>query len=339
MSSFKLEPATRQGIIPLMGLWGGTGGGKTMSAIMLASGMARGGKVGVIDTEGRRASYYADTFKFSAINFDAPYTPERYIEAIDILEEACDVGVIDSASHCWEGPDGVLDLHEQTLDRMLGDKKDNYSERARLNWPAWRDPKFRFAKLRSRILKFKKPLIICFRGKIKSRMVKDTKGHNTVETDEHPTPIFDDSFIFEMHVAMEVFQKQGTGGYVWFPSPYAKTSHSGIRALLPAEGEQLTAEHGAKLMDWCTSPQGPGSAQTSQPASKPAAATGEDPRKVLCRELWKLSVNVRGSENNWTGYEIWSCGQGILTDTETVLAMTEDRLKEVIKQTKEKLPK
>lgn len=343
MSSFKIEPATRQGIIPLLGLWGGTGGGKTRSAIMLATGMARGGKVGVIDTEGRRASYYADDYKFQAINFEEPYTPERYIDALDLLENSCDIGVIDSASHAWEGPDGVLDLHEQTLDRMLGDKANDYAARARLNWPAWREPKMRFAKLLQRIQRFKKPLILCWRGTNKSHMVEE-KGQKKVVVDQTTTPIFDTKFIFELHVAIECYQVNGIGGHIRFPAPYSKTSHSGIRALLPPEGDQLTIEHGRKLMEWSSMPQGPGTATgtPSQPQSQPAKSSPagqEDPRKPLARELWKLAQSVRGQENNWTGYEIWAVGQEIITDTETVLQMTEERLREVIEKTKVKLPK
>lgn len=336
--SFELKPATRQGIIPLIGLWGGTGGGKTESAIRLAVGMAGGDpeKVGVLDTEGRRASYYSDLFKtkFRVSDFDAPYSPERYCEALDVLEKSADVGVIDSASHCWEGPDGVLDLHEQALDRMLKDKKDDWSERARMNWPAWREPKMRFAILRNRILAFKKPLVVCFRGKIKSRMEKDQSGRNTVVSDKHTTPIFDTEMIFQMHVAMEVYSIDGIGGHVDFPNPYAKTSHRDIRALLPKQGDQLTVEHGIALAKWCSTP-GTGTVQST---------TTADPKRELLAELWKLAEPVRGpivkgQKPTFQIFEVWAAGQSLIGETEEVSAMTIDRLREVIEKAKEKLPK
>lgn len=331
--SFEIKAATRQGIIPLLGLWGGTGSGKTHSALLIARGIAGPkARVVIIDTEGGRARYYSDIIPggYERIDFDAPYSPERYCEALSVLEKGADVGVIDSASHAWEGPDGCLDLHEQALDRMLKDRKDDWGERQRMNWPAWREPKFRFAQMRSKILALRIPLIICFRGKIKSRMGKDDKGRNTVITDSNTTPIFDDSFIFEMHVAVECFQRDGRGGFIRFPMPYAKTSHRDIRALLPKEEtEQLTLEHGAALAKWCSTPSGPGT---------------HDPKRELMLELWNLAKSVRGpkvadQKQAWQAFEIWAVGQDIIQDTEEVPAMTPDRLREVIQKTKEKLPK
>ena len=281
--SFELKPAKCAGIIPLLALWGSTGGGKTESALRLARGMAgENGRVGVIDTEGRRASYFADRIPggFSAIDFSAPYSPERYVEALCVLEKNCDAGVLDSATHCWEGPDGILDLHEQALDRMLGNRADDWKERERMNWPAWREPKQRYKVIRQKLLSLKIPLVICFRGEEKSHMEK-VEGRNTVVTDKTTSPIFHRRFIFEVHVAMEVFQKNGAGGFIRFPMPYAKTSHPGLRAALPdAETAQLGIEHGDAIARWCS-----GSGSTSD--VKPVAALSD-----LKRELWKLTTTV-----------------------------------------------
>jgi hypothetical protein len=52
--------------------------------------------------------------EYNVLNLTAPYTPERYIEAIDTCEKAgMDVIVIDSLSHEWEGDGGILDMHSQ----------------------------------------------------------------------------------------------------------------------------------------------------------------------------------------------------------------------------------
>jgi len=81
-----------------------SGGGKTYSALRLATGMARkcGSRVAAIDTENKRIRYYANEFDFDDLQLDAPYSPEKYIKAID---EAVDAGykvlVIDSLSHEW----------------------------------------------------------------------------------------------------------------------------------------------------------------------------------------------------------------------------------------------
>lgn len=81
-----------------------SGGGKTYSALRLATGMARkcGSRVAALDTENKRIRYYANEFDFDDMQLEAPYSPEKYIKAID---EAVDAGykvlVIDSLSHEW----------------------------------------------------------------------------------------------------------------------------------------------------------------------------------------------------------------------------------------------
>jgi hypothetical protein len=46
---------------------------------------------------------------YNVLPLSEPYTPERYIEAINVCERAnMDVIIIDSISHCW---DNLLDFH------------------------------------------------------------------------------------------------------------------------------------------------------------------------------------------------------------------------------------
>lgn len=285
-------------------------------------------RLGVIDTEGKRASYYYDTIPggFDVIDFDAPYSPERYIDALDVAEKNFDGVILDSGSHSWEGPDGMLDLHEQVLDRMCKEKKDDWKERKRLSWTAWNEPKQRFNKFRSRLLQFKVPLIICFRGKNKSHMVKGDRG-NEVIIDEHTTPIFESGFIFEMHVAIEVFQKDGRGGYTAYPMPYAKTSHPGLRAALPpAETEQLAIKHGEAVARWCA-----GTDQTL----KSGVSTPKSGIKALKKELWELTEPVH--KGNPAALNQFLIDEAIISDTETLETLVESRYPEVIEQAKSKI--
>lgn len=306
----------------MLGLWGGTGGGKTRTALELARGIAGpDGVIGVVDTEGRRASYYADIIpgSFKAIDLDPPYTPERYVEAIQLLERNCAVGVIDSASHAWEGPDGVLDLHEQALDRMLGQDQDNWQKRASLNWPAWREPKARFKALRNKILAVRIPLIVCFRGDLKSRMVKGEDNRNSVVKDETTTPIFDTKFIYEMHVAVEVYQQNGLGGYVRYPQPYAKTSHPQILAIMPKAGEQLTGKHGENLAKWCAGGSVPGAKAPVSPELRAAK-----------KKLWDMTEKAHAKHaGDAKTLEQWLWDETLMSDTETLETLTLARLAEI----------
>lgn len=117
--SFVIRKAERQGARLLIQLSGVSGSGKTYTALQLAYGLANqnADKVVLIDTENRRGSLYADSLPqpFNIIDFYAPFSPSRYIEAI---EAACKAGaeviVIDSVTHEWESEGGCEWIANQT---------------------------------------------------------------------------------------------------------------------------------------------------------------------------------------------------------------------------------
>lgn len=94
-----------------MALQGPSGSGKTLSALLLSTGLTESNlsKVAVIDTENRSADLYSHIGDYNVLCLEPPYSPERYIEAIDVcLKAGIEVIVIDSISHCW---DYLLDFH------------------------------------------------------------------------------------------------------------------------------------------------------------------------------------------------------------------------------------
>lgn len=105
--SFVIETAKRKNAKLKIGVTAPSGGGKTWSSLQLAAGLAGGdwSKVCVLDTE-RSASLYADNpnfGKYNVINFDPPYEPNRYIEAINHMVNAgMEVAILDSISHEWQ---------------------------------------------------------------------------------------------------------------------------------------------------------------------------------------------------------------------------------------------
>lgn len=109
--SFEVKKAQRQGARLLIQLSGVSGSGKTYTALQLAYGLAgkNADKIVMVDTENRRGSLYANSLPqpFNIIDFYAPFSPDRYIEAI---EAACHAGaeviVIDSVTHEWESEGG-----------------------------------------------------------------------------------------------------------------------------------------------------------------------------------------------------------------------------------------
>ena len=95
-----------------LALQGPSGSGKTMSALLLASGITDWSKIAVIDTENHSADLYAHVGEFNVPQLTQPFTPERYMKAIEACEQAgMEVIIIDSVSHEWEGTGGVLTIH------------------------------------------------------------------------------------------------------------------------------------------------------------------------------------------------------------------------------------
>lgn len=108
----ELKKAVKKQVKLRLGISAVSGGGKTYSALLLAYGMTDDwSKIAVIDTENESASLYSDLGDYNVLSLSAPYSPERYIEAIHTCENAgIEVCIIDSIAHEWEGEGGVLNL-------------------------------------------------------------------------------------------------------------------------------------------------------------------------------------------------------------------------------------
>jgi hypothetical protein len=110
----QLRKATRKQAKIRLGLSAVSGGGKTYSAILVAKGLCGDlSKVAVIDTENGSADLYAHLGDYNVLPLTAPFTPERYIEAIRSCEKAgMEVIIVDSISHEWDGKGGCLEIVE-----------------------------------------------------------------------------------------------------------------------------------------------------------------------------------------------------------------------------------
>lgn len=122
----QLQLANRQRVKIRMALQGPSGSGKTFSSLQLAFGLCGDwSKIAVIDSENHSSSLYADLGGYNVLNLEAPFTPERYVEAIKACESASmEVIIIDSISHEWEGIGGILETHGN----MMGNSYTNWSK-------------------------------------------------------------------------------------------------------------------------------------------------------------------------------------------------------------------
>lgn len=96
-----------------MALQGSSGCGKSLSSLLLAKGLTNDhlSKVAVIDTENGSADLYAHLGNYNVLALQPPYTPEKFIEAIEVCEKAeMEVIILDSISQVW---DELLDFHSK----------------------------------------------------------------------------------------------------------------------------------------------------------------------------------------------------------------------------------
>jgi hypothetical protein len=122
MAKFKAQKAVREKIYTKIALMSPSGGGKSYSALTLATGMAeelekmlgRPARILLANTEGARGRYYANEFKYDIIDLEAPFHPEQFVDAIDYaIDENYDILIMDSTSHEWDGKGGCLELQQQ----------------------------------------------------------------------------------------------------------------------------------------------------------------------------------------------------------------------------------
>ncbi|MBM3456177.1 MAG: AAA family ATPase, partial [Bacteroidetes bacterium] len=119
----QLQKASRKRAKFKMALQGPSGSGKTYSALLVAFGLSSDySKVAVIDTENHSAELYAHLGPFNVLDLTGPFTPEKYISAIELCEKAgMEVIILDSVTHEWEN---LLEYHSS----LQGNSFTNWSK-------------------------------------------------------------------------------------------------------------------------------------------------------------------------------------------------------------------
>lgn len=287
--TFQFEDASRDGTPLLIGLVGASGSGKTFSALRLAKGIqsVRGGKIVGIDTESKRMSHYADRFTFRRLNFGAPFSSIRYLEALQAAVKEAEGGVVivDSMSHEHEGEGGYLELHETELDRMAGN---DYKKRERMTFTAWIKPAGNRRKLINGLLQMNCAFIFCFRAKEKIKIVRGAE----------PIPlgwqaIAGEEFSFEMTVRC-LLNPNSNGVPDWRPEAFqfgvAKREVAHIPYL--PDGKQLDEVAGENLARW---------------------ARGDKPKSTTISDTELNNLKTAGKNAASKGIDALSAWKGSLT--------------------------
>ena len=271
--SFTFRPAKREAIPLLLGVAGGTGSGKTFSALLLARGLANGQPFALIDTENGRGLHYADQFpEMQHARLDAPFRPERYAEAIIAGAADHPVVVVDSMSHEWAGDGGCLDWHDEL---MGGDQKKNLS--------AWIKPKLAHKRMVTRLLQVNAHVILAFRAEPKVEAVRQPDGSTKIIEKPSLTglhgwiPISEKMLPYELTASFLLMaDRPGV------PQPIKLQEQH--RPMVPLD-VPLSEETGRQLAQWAAgSPNGrvPSEASPSSPPSEGAPNLFvDDPRRRL----------------------------------------------------------
>lgn len=261
---------------PAIAIAGPSGCGKTESALRLARGYCgEGVKFVVIDTEEKRALYKKERYQpWDWIDFQPPFTPERYREVLEAVAHYPCV-VLDSGSHEYAGDGGLQDIQEEALDRMCrGDLK----RAEALSGPAWKDAKRRHKReLMSYLIRYPTALIICLRAEPKVKFIK-VDGKTQI-VDAGYQPICEKMFMYEMLVGCKMApDKAGIPEHI-------KQLEKSLEPVF-VEGQQIDEQTGARLRAWAES------RVDAQPAEQPCGTA-----PVYITDEQAIEFDARCSEN------------------------------------------
>lgn len=281
MSAFVAQPAQRQAIDLLLGVAGGTGSGKTYSALRLASGLSGGDRFVLIDTEHGRALQYADDFAFDHVAFDPPFSPSRYLEAVRAQVAAgYRTIVVDSGSHEWNGEGGVLDMADAEFERM--------GSREAVRMAMWIAPKREHKAFVRELVRLPAHVILCLRAEPKVEMRKGDGGRwEVVPKRTLPgagldgwIPVCDSMLPFECTLSF-LLMADAPG----VPKPMKLPG--ALRSLVPLDAP-LTEDVGRALATWAAGTETPAPRNPHPPAAAPEHNLAEP-----LQELWEALPPTR----------------------------------------------
>lgn len=98
---------------------GPSGSGKTYTSLAIATHLAQGKPIALVDTEHGSASKYADLFQFDVLELEPPFHPDRFVDALrDAAKAGYAVVILDSLTHAWNGTGGLLEIVDNIARQM-----------------------------------------------------------------------------------------------------------------------------------------------------------------------------------------------------------------------------
>ena len=274
---FQVKKAVREKIYVKVALMSPSGGGKTYSALKLATGMAnriekqtgKRPKILLGNTEAKRGYYYANEFDYDIVDITAPHNPERYVEFIDFaVKEGYGILIIDSSSHEWEGKGGCLELQQQ----------------AGGTYQAWGKVTPRHNKFIEAIADSPIHLIATMRGKDQYEVEKDERGKTNVKKLGVGAKQRD-GFEYEFTCTFLIDQK----------THMAETQKDNTHIFENETTTLLNESYGEKIMEWADS--GEGYTPVVRNKSDEPSENGTDDIAAIKKKIIAYCSRLGGTKN------------------------------------------
>lgn len=296
MNTIQIRKATKTKSKLRIGLAGTSGSGKTYSALLLASGLTDWSKICVIDTENGSADLYDSLGEYNVITLTAPFSPERYIEAIKAAENAgMEVIVVDSITHEWDGQGGCLEIVEQVT--KASTSKNSYT--------AWAKVTPRHNAFVQALLQSSCHIITTVRRKQDYDMSKDS-NNRTVVTKVGMKEVTRDGFEYELTLSFALSQNH-----------LAEASKDRTGLFMNKPEFVITKETGLTLKNWAESGKEPSIIQPS--IEKDPTDEWPDKPEMVTEEREGMMVT---HPKDMTGYGCADCGESV---TMKVRAYSKDK--------------
>lgn len=226
----QLKKATRKAVKLKLNLSAPSGAGKTYSALRLAYGLVGDwSKIAVIDTENGSASLYSHLGDFNVIDLEPPFSPERYIQAIQAcVEGGMELIIIDSSSHEWSGIGGCLQINEELAQAKYRGN----------TWSAWNEVTPRHDRFVGTILHTPVHVITCTRSKTETIMTDDKKVKKVGMKDTQR-----EGWEYELTVSLSIDRDTHKA--------VASKDRTGL--FIDVDPFLITEETGQRIREWCDS--------------------------------------------------------------------------------------
>ena len=221
----ELKKAARKQVKLRLNISAPSGAGKTMSALLMAKGLVGDwSKIAVIDTENGSSSLYSHLGDFNVIDMQAPFTPEKYTQALNAcVNGGMECIIIDSSSHEWNC---LLEENELLAQSMFRGN----------TWSAWSKTTPRHDKFVNSVLHCPAHVITCTRSKMETVMGEGKKVHKVGMKD-----VQREGWEYELTVSLNIDRDT----HLAVPSKDRTNLFEGKQPFL------ITEDTGKLIKEWC----------------------------------------------------------------------------------------